>query len=168
MPKPRPDLLPGTLDMLVLRVLQSRPMHGYAIARWIQQSSEEILQVEEGSLYPALHRMERKGWIEAEWGLSDSESAREVLPTDATRDRATARAEKGLGPGLYGDHPRARPWYGRCAVSERAAKQELSAAQIEAEIAEELGLHLELATRAGIESGLTPHRSPSPGRAGLR
>lgn len=72
MSQSRRDLLPGTLDMLVLRVLQGGRLHGYAIARWIQQSSEDVLQVEEGSLYPALHRMESKGWIESEWGLSEA------------------------------------------------------------------------------------------------
>ena len=72
MAKKKAELLQGTLDLLVLRVLTSGPKHGYAIVRQIQQSSGEMLQVEEGSLYPALHRMERRGWIEAEWGLSDS------------------------------------------------------------------------------------------------
>ena len=66
------ELLKGTLDMLVLRVLQSGPEHGYGIVRRIQQSSGDLLVVEEGSLYPALHRMERRGWIEAEWGVSES------------------------------------------------------------------------------------------------
>lgn len=68
----RTDLMQGTLDMLVLRTLRGRRMHGYAIANKIQAQSDGFLQVEEGSLYPALHRMERRGWIEAEWGLSDT------------------------------------------------------------------------------------------------
>jgi PadR family transcriptional regulator, regulatory protein PadR len=66
------ELVQGTLDMLVLKTLARGPMHGYAIARRIQQASSELLKIEEGSLYPALHRMERRGWIEAEWGLSES------------------------------------------------------------------------------------------------
>jgi PadR family transcriptional regulator, regulatory protein PadR len=66
------ELLQGTLDMLVLRVLAGGPMHGWGIAQRIQILSKEVLQVEEGSLYPALYRMERKGWIAAEWGLSDN------------------------------------------------------------------------------------------------
>ena len=66
------DLMQGTLDMLVLKVLQSEPLHGYAIARRIQEACDDYLRVEEGSLYPALHRMERRGWLEAEWGLSES------------------------------------------------------------------------------------------------
>lgn len=66
------ELLPGTLDMLVLKTLAIGPQHGYGIARRIEQVSRDVLQVEEGSLYPALHRMEKKGWLRAEWGLSES------------------------------------------------------------------------------------------------
>lgn len=66
------ELLQGTLDMLVLRTLRGGPLHGYAIANRIQRLSDGYLQVEEGSLYPALHRMQRRGWIEAEWGVSES------------------------------------------------------------------------------------------------
>jgi PadR family transcriptional regulator PadR len=64
------DLLQGTLDMLILKVLRPQPMHGFAIAERIHQLSSEALTVEEGSLYPALYRMERRGWIKAEWGQS--------------------------------------------------------------------------------------------------
>lgn len=66
------ELVQGTLDMLILKTLSTGPMHGYGIANRIQQASADVLKVEEGSLYPALHRMERRGWIEAEWGLSES------------------------------------------------------------------------------------------------
>lgn len=65
------DYLHGTLETLVLKTLTRGPMHGYAIARWIEQATGEALPVEEGSLYPALYRMEKKGWVEAEWGLSE-------------------------------------------------------------------------------------------------
>jgi transcriptional regulator len=68
----KPELLYGTLDMLVLKAVASGPLHGFAIARRIQQSSGEVLQVEEGSLYPALHRLERKDFLEAEWGVSEA------------------------------------------------------------------------------------------------
>ncbi|MHC4404435.1 MAG: PadR family transcriptional regulator [Planctomycetota bacterium] len=70
--KQKTDLLQGTLDMLILKTLDEGPKHGYAIARRIQKTSDGLLQVEEGSLYPALHRIERRGWIEAEWGLSET------------------------------------------------------------------------------------------------
>jgi PadR family transcriptional regulator PadR len=66
------DLMRGTLDVLVLKTLTGGARHGYAVARWIKSASEDALLVEEGALYPALHRLERKGWIEAEWGLSDN------------------------------------------------------------------------------------------------
>jgi transcriptional regulator len=65
------DRLHGTLDVLVLKTLTWGPRHGYAIARWLEEATEHAIQVEEGSLYPALYRMERKGWIEAEWGMSE-------------------------------------------------------------------------------------------------
>ncbi len=66
-----PDLLQGTLDLLILRTLQAEPMHGWAISERIQQISEDVLQVNQGSLYPALHRLEHQAWIEAEWGVSE-------------------------------------------------------------------------------------------------
>lgn len=66
-----PDLLPGTLDLLILRTLQKDMLHGWAIAERIQQISEDILQINQGSLYPALHRLEHQGWIEAEWRVSE-------------------------------------------------------------------------------------------------
>jgi PadR family transcriptional regulator PadR len=66
-----PDLLPGTLDLLILRTLQSEPLHGWAISERIQHVSEDVLQVNQGSLYPALHRLEHQGWIEAEWAVSE-------------------------------------------------------------------------------------------------
>jgi transcriptional regulator len=66
------ELLQGTLDLLILKTLHPGPLHGYAIVQSIQRCSDEILAVEEGSLYPALHRMEEKGWIASEWGRSDN------------------------------------------------------------------------------------------------
>ena len=67
-----PELLHGTLDVLILKTLSWGPMHGYGVGRWIEQLSEDELHIEEGSLYPALYRLEHKGWIESEWGLSDN------------------------------------------------------------------------------------------------
>ena len=66
------DLMQGTLDMLVLKTLTRGAKHGYAIAEWIQQSSESVLRVEEGALYPALHRLELRGLLASEWGLSEN------------------------------------------------------------------------------------------------
>src|SRR5437762_12541081 len=69
---PKSDLLQGTLDLLILRTLAEDPMHGWAIAQRIQQLSKDVLQVNQGSLYPALQRLERQGWITADWGVSET------------------------------------------------------------------------------------------------
>jgi PadR family transcriptional regulator PadR len=69
--KPSNALLHGTLDALILKTLRGRPCHGYAIARYIEETTGDAVLVEEGSLYPALYRMERRGWVEAEWGVSE-------------------------------------------------------------------------------------------------
>ena len=68
----RMDLLQGTLDVLILKTLSWGPLHGYAVVRWIASQTGDTLQIEEGALYPALHRMEQRGWIEAEWGISEN------------------------------------------------------------------------------------------------
>ena len=65
------SLLQGTLDVLILKTLSWGARHGYAIARWIEDTTDDVLQIEEGSLYPSLYRMERKGWIKATWGTSE-------------------------------------------------------------------------------------------------
>jgi len=70
------DLLQGTLDMLILKIVALGPVHGYGISQRIQQISKEVLQVQQGSLYPALHRLEKRGWLAAEWG--ESENGREA------------------------------------------------------------------------------------------
>ena len=66
------DLIQGTLDLLIMRTIALEPMHGWAIAQRIQQMSDDLLRVQQGSLYPALHRLEHQGWITAEWGASDN------------------------------------------------------------------------------------------------
>lgn len=71
MPAPDLDLLRGTLDLLILKTLSWGPMHGLAVTRWIEQVTGQRLQVEEGALYPALHRMEQRGWLDAEWGYTE-------------------------------------------------------------------------------------------------
>jgi transcriptional regulator len=66
------DLLQGTLDVLILKTLSWQPMHGYGVSRWIRQRTDDVLAVEDAALYQALHRLERRGWIESEWGLSEN------------------------------------------------------------------------------------------------
>jgi transcriptional regulator len=83
MPKPS-DLLQGTLDLLILRSIAREPLHGWGIAKRIQLLSDEVLSVQQGSLYPALHRLEHQGWIEAEWRNSDL--GREAKYYSLTRD----------------------------------------------------------------------------------
>ena len=101
-PVTRVELLQGTLDLLILRTLVSGPSHGHAIAKNIQRTSEELLQVETGSLYPALHRLEAQGWIAASWELSDkgkrakyyrlTPSGRKQLASEQSKWRTFSRA----------------------------------------------------------------------------
>jgi len=87
------DLLQGTLDLLILRTLQSEPLHGWAVAERIEQISQDVLQVNQGSLYPALHRLEHRGWISAEWGVSElGRRARFYRLTAAGRKQLDAEA----------------------------------------------------------------------------
>jgi PadR family transcriptional regulator, regulatory protein PadR len=72
MPIEKSDLLQGTLDLLIMKVVALGPVHGYGISRRIRQISKDVLQVQQGSLYPALHRLEKRGWLEAEWDESDN------------------------------------------------------------------------------------------------
>ncbi|HEV8397314.1 MAG TPA: PadR family transcriptional regulator [Vicinamibacterales bacterium] len=89
------DLLQGTLDLLIMRTIAPEPLHGWAIAQRIQQISDELLRVQQGSLYPALHRLEHQGWIAAEWGASDNNRrARFYSLTRAGRKQLTTEVSK--------------------------------------------------------------------------
>jgi len=95
MPTEDVDLPPGALELLALKVLVCEPMHGYAIVRAIQARGAERLRIEEGTLYPALHRMERRGWLAAEWGASESNRRAKfyrITPTGRARLRAQETA----------------------------------------------------------------------------
>ncbi|HTM51487.1 MAG TPA: PadR family transcriptional regulator [Bryobacteraceae bacterium] len=83
MDTPKSDLLQGTLDVLILKIVALEPLHGYGIAQRIRQISRDVLQVQQGSLYPALHRLEKRGWLRAEWG--EAETGREAKFYSLTR-----------------------------------------------------------------------------------
>lgn len=88
------ELIKGTLDILILKTLSWGPMHGYAVSRWVRETTEEELTVEEGALYPALRRLEKKGWLAAEWGETETgRDARFYTLTEAGRNQL--RAEVG-------------------------------------------------------------------------
>lgn len=90
-----PDLLPGTLDLLILRTLQAQSLHGWAISERIQQISQDVLQIHQGSLYPALHRLEHQGWIDAEWRTSElGRRAKFYRLTPAGRRQLTAESRE--------------------------------------------------------------------------
>ena len=96
------DLYVGTLDVLILKALSWGPMHGYGIGRWIRQTTQDVLTVQEGALYPALHRLQRRGWLDEEWGVTEtgreakyyrlSPAGRRQLRSEVERWRAYARA----------------------------------------------------------------------------
>jgi PadR family transcriptional regulator PadR len=81
---PSTDLLQGTLDLLILKTLALEPMHGWGVVQRIQQVSQEVLQIGQGSLYPALHRLEYKGWIQSDWGTSDNNRRAKYYSLTAT------------------------------------------------------------------------------------
>ena len=90
-----PDLLPGTLDLLILRTLQKDALHGWAISERIQAISEDVLQINQGSLYPALHRLELQGWLEAEWKVSElGRRAKYYRLTTSGRRQLTVKARE--------------------------------------------------------------------------
>jgi transcriptional regulator len=87
------DLLKGTLDLLILKALTFGPQHGYGVARWLETSSNDLLRIEEGSLYPALYRMEGREWIRSEWGFSETNrKAKYYQLTSRGRDQLEAQS----------------------------------------------------------------------------
>jgi len=95
MPSNDLDLLRGTFDLLLLKTLSRGPMHGLAVLRWIESATRDRLQIEEGALYPALHRLEQRGWLEAEWGYTDKgRRAKYYQLTPAGRRQLAAELSK--------------------------------------------------------------------------
>src|SRR5690242_18433044 len=93
MPIDSNDVLQGTLDMLILKALSLEPMHGWGVAQRIQQFSRDVLQVNQGSLYPALHRLEDRGWIDAEWGTSENNRRAKFYRLTKARQKQLASEE---------------------------------------------------------------------------
>ena len=91
------ELLRGTLDVMILKTLSWGPAHGYSVASWIEQVTEDALRIEEGSLYPALHRLERRGWITAEWGLSENNRRAKYYQLTAEGERQLRVDAQGWG-----------------------------------------------------------------------
>ena len=89
--EPSVEVLRGTLDLLILKAVSWGPTHGYGVARWIEQATSDVLQIEEGSLYPALHRLETRGWIDAEWGTSENNRRAKFYALTATGRKQLAR-----------------------------------------------------------------------------
>lgn len=93
MPLEKSELLQGTLDMLILKIVALGPVHGYGISQRIRQISRDVLQVQQGSLYPALHRLERRGWLEASWGESENGRQAKFYRLSAKGRRQLAKEE---------------------------------------------------------------------------
>ena len=161
MTRSTPDLLPGTLDLLILRTLQTDAKHGWAISERIQQISGDVLQINQGSLYPALHRLEHQGWIEAEWAVSELGRRAKYLPADGVRAAAAGRRNPRMGTHVGGNRPRdeaglrpmsLRDWKLR-------ARALFAPRRVERELDEELSFHLERETQKLVASGMTPGRA---------
>src|SRR4051812_33046355 len=91
------DLLPGTLDLLILKTISASPMHGYGIAQHIKRLSRDVLQVDEGSLYPALQRLRQRGWLKAEWGLTPNNQRARYYTITAKGREQLGEEEVGFG-----------------------------------------------------------------------
>ncbi len=109
----RLELLQGTLDMLILRTLQWGPQHGHGIGQAIRAKSDDLLKVETGSLYPALHRLEKRGWLKSEWDVSEANQRAKYLPPDCRRQGATVTRAGSLVAAGERDRPHHDPDSGR-------------------------------------------------------
>jgi PadR family transcriptional regulator, regulatory protein PadR len=104
-PLEKTDLLQGTLDLLILKVVALGPVHGYGIAQRIRQISSDVLQVQQGSLYPALHRLEKRGWIAADWGESENSRQARFYRLSAKGPQTTRHRRGNLEPALQSRRP---------------------------------------------------------------
>src|SRR5262249_57269471 len=154
-----PDLLPGTLDLLILRTLETDQMHGWAISERIQQISQDVLQINQGSLYPALHRLEHQGWIEAEWRIS--ELGRRAKYYHLTAPGPPSTRGRSAGMGAHGKRHRPRDEV-RMTLNDLKlrARALLRPNRVEHELEEELAFHIEREARNLIDEGMTPTDAP--------
>ena len=165
------DRLHGTLDALILKTLSWGPRHGYAITRWLRDSSGDAIQVEEGSLYPALYRMERQGWIEAEWGTSElGRKARfyRLTPRGPKAARGRDRAIRAVRRGGLAHSAAGLTRCRRSADSADSSRRCSGATVSPIEVDAELDFHLEMLTRELMEQGLDPRGGARAGAAALR
>ena len=164
------DVLQGTLDLLIMRTIALEPMHGWAIAQRIQQISDDLLRVQQGSLYPALHRLEHQGWITADWGVSENNRrARFYALTKAGPQAARGRGLE-VGPPLGRRQPRAaedltvRLWH----ILHSRLRSLFLRARRESELREELELHLEREQERLEADRHAPRRGTPAGAPNLR
>ena len=154
------ELLQGTLDLLILKTLTWGPRHGYAIASWIRDTTQQRLQIEDGALYTALHRMEKRAWIEAEWGLSDnnrrakyyqltSQGRRQLRAKTDVWTEYAARRFPGAANGLT-------PMIRRFQGLKRLLRIERGRATVERAVDDELRFHFDMTMRDLMAGGMTP------------
>ena len=162
------DLLPGTLDMLILKAVSLKPLHGYGVLLRIQQISGDALEIPQGSLYPALYRLEHQGLIAAEWGESENKRQREVLHADRRRPAAAARRNGGVEPARDRDRRRAESHAGRgvamLARLRSLVRRLLRSRSVRARDARRDAIsHRGPRRRSRARAGLTPRGSPGGG-----
>ena len=161
----KPDLLQGTLDLLILRTLQWGPQHGHGIGVALRASSDEVLNVDHGSLYPALHRLERQGWVDATWKTSDRNQRAKFYRLTAGGPAAADRRAQPLGAAVGGDRAGARPGVGAAARRDTAPGRPISRGGVDvvAAIAEDGPAD---PVPAGAGGSRPRRRDPLPSRGG--
>ncbi len=158
------DLIHGTLDLLILNTISLEPQHGWAIAKRIQQVSREVLQVSQGALYPALHRLEQQGWIRAEWRVTEGgRDAKFYTLTKAGRAQLANRAgamgadverrRAGDSHGAGGIRMRLRRWYD---IARLRLRSVLGRGGVERELDKELWFHFDQQVRENVGKGMSP------------
>jgi uncharacterized protein YoaH (UPF0181 family) len=153
------ELIRGTFDLLILKTLAWGPMHGLGVLRWIETVTEQRLLIEEGALYPALHRLEQRGWVSAEWGYSESNRKGEVLPPDAARPSPAGDGTVEMGAlhrsSRHGHHGRRRCPMSSDRQRHRGVNLPPSKGRIDSALHEEFQFHLEERIEQFMATGMT-------------